>query len=80
MSAIRTWTLMGEHGAHTVLGEKLEPFHRIKVIEADPVLDLLERAYNTIVRSNRITDDVAMQLLADLGPSLRAHGRLGGET
>jgi len=39
----RVWTLLGEHGAHAVLGEKLPPFHRVRVIELEPILDLLER-------------------------------------
>lgn len=42
--AIRTWTLLGEHGAHTVLGEKLPPFHRVRVGELEPLLDILEKA------------------------------------
>jgi len=63
----RTWTLLGEHGAHTVLGEKLPPFHRVRVIELEPVLNLLE-AFS----SGTASFDHQREAL-DL---LREHGRL----
>lgn len=47
-------------------------------IERDPVLDLLERAYNA--RPIRRMDNfIGLQLDEDMAVLLRAHGRLGGE-
>jgi hypothetical protein len=73
MSAIRTWTLSNDAWHFMRFMRASGPAIRepVRVIEADPTLDLLERAYNTTK---------SVSLVKDLEPLLRVHGRLGGET
>lgn len=69
MSTMRAITFPG-----MPFGDNREP---TEVFEAQPVLDLLERAYWTA--RSVATTSLRQQLVEDLESALRAHGRLGGE-
>lgn len=79
MSTIRTWTLTGSHPDRVLerIDPRVDPGESIDVLEADPVLDLLERAYLSL-RSQGMPD--SCPLGREMPALLRAHGRLGGET